>query len=376
MAVAEPLSDQDRAEIVAGLRDAYRASRRRWHRNVIWVESPEHFRRYYHRSNRSAKLTPGSRIRAGCWYALSLVLSLSFSAFCINLFFLPLAAGVYIICRTDDRPMGLIGESIAELSLPEALGIYSFIALFVYLWFTFQILDGEGGLDLFDLGDDRVKLRALMPERPLFEPVSPVLWSSSAPSQGGHITDLHNCLYFGAPGRAFACATFRSLAIVVEPPSAMHAEALPDGTTRPHADKVPALRWPNGEEYFFLHGTLVPKELFDGEWDIQEINRTSNSELRRLAIERMGWDTFISRVGLEPLAETQDPANPGAVLRLYDIPDADARLLVMRNGSPDRSGAHRDYAEPVPGHLDDPVEAAAWQYGCPVDVYRRLERRT
>ncbi|MUN35523.1 DUF6745 domain-containing protein [Actinomadura litoris] len=372
MAVDGPLSDQDRAEIVAGLRDAYRASRRRWHRRVIWVESPEHLRRYRHRSSRSAKLTAGERIRARCRYALSL----SLSALLLYLVFIPLGAGVYIVCRMDDRPAGMIGASIAELSLPKALGIYSFFALFVYLCCALHAIDGEGGLDLLDLGDDRVRLRALKPESPRFDPLLPMLRISSALFQGGDIADLRGCLHFGVPGRAFACATFRGLVIVVEPPSVMHTEALPDGTTRPHADDVAALRWPNGEEHFFLHGTLVPKELFDGEWNIQQIERTRNSELRRLAIERMGWERFISRAGLEPLAETEDPGNPGAVLRLYDIPGADARLLVMRNGSPDRSGAHRDYAEPVPGHLDDPVEAAAWQYGCPVDVYRRLERRT
>ncbi|WP_242882145.1 DUF6745 domain-containing protein [Actinomadura litoris] len=372
MAVGEPLSDQDRAEIVAGLRDAYRASRRRWHRRVIWVESPEHFRKYLYRSSRSAKLTAGGRIRARCRHALSLALS----ALCLYLIFLPFGVGVYIVCRMGDRPAGLIGESVAELSPLKALGIYSVFAVFAYTCFAFRAIDGEGGLDLLDLGDDRVKLRALKTERSVLAPLLPVFRVSSAPLHGGDMTDLRACLYFGAPGRAFACATFRGLAIVVEPPSAMHTEMLPDGTLRLHADDVAALRWPNGEEYFFLHGTLVPKELFDGEWSIQEIDRTRNSELRRLAIERMGWDLFISRAGLAPLAEAEDPGNPGAVLRLYDIPDADARLLVMRNGSPDRSGAHRDYAEPVPGHLDDPVEAAAWQYGCPVDVYRRLERRT
>jgi hypothetical protein len=48
----------------------------------------------------------------------------------------------------------------------------------------------------------------------------------------------------------------------------------------------------------------------------------------------------------------------------------------MTNGSPDDDDRPLVFAETVPGHLDDPVEAAAWQYDCPVDVYRTLQRRT
>ncbi|WP_242907743.1 DUF6745 domain-containing protein [Actinomadura terrae] len=372
MVSAEPLTDRDRAEIVAGLRDAYRASRKRWHGNVVWVESPEHFRGYRYRSIRSARLPLGGRIRARCRSAMAL----SLSALCIYLVLFSLAASVYLISRTSDTAAGLVGESIAELNVSKGLAICSVLALCGCLFSAFVALEEDDDFDLFQLRDDRVRLRGLQPGRGLLASLLPVFQSSSSPLPGGDVADLRGCLHFGAPGRAFACATFRGLAIVVEPPSVMHTEALPGGNTRLHAADVPALRWPNGEEHYFLHGILVPKELFDGQWSIQQINRTTNSELRRLAIERMGWDTFISRAELEPLAETEDPGNPGAVLRLYDIPDADARLLVMRNGSPDRSGALRDYAEPVPGHLDDPVEAAAWQYGCPVDVYRRLERRT
>jgi hypothetical protein len=71
-----------------------------------------------------------------------------------------------------------------------------------------------------------------------------------------------------------------------------------------------------------------------------------------------------------------DPANAGRTLRLYAIDGVRARVLVMSNGSPDRSGMLRDYAELVPWFFDDPVAAAAWQYGCPVDTYRQLQRRT
>ncbi|QXJ20800.1 hypothetical protein AGRA3207_001575 [Actinomadura graeca] len=368
----EPLSDQDRAEIAAGLRRAYHASLRHWPRRVIWVESPQGMRPYHSWGGRQRALTARDRIRALCWRALSILAS----TLCLYLVFLPFAAIVYVALRTGEPQVGLLGASLAKLSWLEALYVYSGLFLFVWLCCGSPMVTADGGYSEFPFTfNDQVKLhtpRKAQIEKPPYPFSTAVLTSAN----NGDIKGLQDCLFYGGPGRAFACATFRDLAIVVEPPSVMHTETLPDGTTRPHRDDGPALQWPGGEDYFFLHGTLVPKELFDGEWGLQQFSTTRNSELRRLAIERMGWETFISRTGLEPLAESDDPANPGALLRLYDIPNADARLLVMRNGSPDRSGAHREYAEPVPPHLDDPVEAAAWQYGCPVEVYRRLERRT
>jgi hypothetical protein len=82
---------------------------------------------------------------------------------------------------------------------------------------------------------------------------------------------------------------------------------------------------------------------------------------------------------LRLVAAAADPGNPGRELRLYEMPPElreNKRLLAMVNGSPDRSGRQREYAELVPAEFDDPIAAAAWQYDCPVDVYRALLRRT
>ena len=93
----------------------------------------------------------------------------------------------------------------------------------------------------------------------------------------------------------------------------------------------------------------------------------------------MGWLTYISAAGLRLVASAPDPGNPPQHLELYEDPGGrlgDARVLVMTNGSPDRDGRLLQYAETVPAAIDDPVAAAAWQYGCPVEVYRQLARRT
>jgi len=93
----------------------------------------------------------------------------------------------------------------------------------------------------------------------------------------------------------------------------------------------------------------------------------------------MGWLRYISAAGLRLVASAPDPGNPPHSLELYEDPHGrlgDARVLVMTNRSPHRSGRLLRYAETVPAAIDDPVEAAAWQYGCPLEVYRQLNRRT
>jgi hypothetical protein len=112
---------------------------------------------------------------------------------------------------------------------------------------------------------------------------------------------------------------------------------------------------------------------------VRTIHRFPDAAVRRAAIERMGWLRYVDQAGLRLVAAAPDPANPPHDLRLYDDPEGrlpGVRILVMTNGSPRRGGSLEQFAEPVPARLDDPIAAAAWQYDCPVEVYRALQRRT
>jgi hypothetical protein len=110
------------------------------------------------------------------------------------------------------------------------------------------------------------------------------------------------------------------------------------------------------------------------------ITREANIEVRRCAIERVGWTTFIDMAGLALVAEAADPGNPGGDLRLYDLPrepsGPSARLLLAVNGSVERDGTRRRYGLRVPPWFDDPIDAAGWSYGLTGAQYAQLRRRT
>jgi hypothetical protein len=163
--------------------------------------------------------------------------------------------------------------------------------------------------------------------------------------------------------------------VVSERPTAVHTEPWGDaGEVRPHHADGPAVRYADGWEVYAWHGTPVPP------WVINDpgagrISREPDAEVRRCAIERVGWGHFVDRAALRLVADAPDPGNPGARLRLYDL-RADTRVLFVVNGSVERDGTRRRHGLTVPGFLTDPVEAAAWTYGLTAEQYSLLARRT
>ncbi|NMO52373.1 hypothetical protein HH310_14350 [Actinoplanes sp. TBRC 11911] len=162
--------------------------------------------------------------------------------------------------------------------------------------------------------------------------------------------------------------------VVCERPGELHLDG-----ERPHRADGPALAWPDGYHVYASRGVAVPAGLVEDGWDARELHAHPNTEVRRAAIELIGWTEYIDRAGWRLFATAPDPGNAPHELALYEDPSErlrGVRVLVMTNGSPDRHGKPLRYAETVPDTIDDPVEAAAWQYGCPVELYRELRRRT
>jgi hypothetical protein len=209
------------------------------------------------------------------------------------------------------------------------------------------------------------------------------LWENGWPGENGpkgrpRDRDALDALI--AARQAFAWVPYRCLTIICEPPLELHTERV-GREWRLHNDAGPAVVWAGGREdrEYFLHGVRIPENLFNRDVRIQDLHYEASNEVRRVLIERMGWADYARRARLRLVASAPDPGNGDAELKLYALPRSvydSNRLLMMVNGSPDTSGRHRDYAELVPDDYDDPIEAAAWQYGCPVDVYRELARRT
>ena len=168
---------------------------------------------------------------------------------------------------------------------------------------------------------------------------------------------------------------FAGAVIFTERPTEIHLDQL----GRLHHETGPALLYPDGWGIHSWHGTRVPADLITDGWDTARILREDNTEVRRCAIERMGWDRFVSEAGLAQVGESvPDPGNPGHTLALYDVPeriyDAHVRVLICDNATPERDGTRRRFGLTVPAQAKDPVTAASWTFGMQADEYRLLER--
>lgn len=153
-----------------------------------------------------------------------------------------------------------------------------------------------------------------------------------------------------------------------------------DQRGRYHCETGPALAYADGYTLHSWHGTRVPEDLITPGWDVNQIMAEANLEVRRCAIERMGWERFVVESGLTMADECDDPANPGQALRLYDVPrkvlDLPVRVLVAHNATRERDGSRHTFGMTVPTDCKTAIAAASWTFDLSVDEYRELARAT
>jgi hypothetical protein len=164
------------------------------------------------------------------------------------------------------------------------------------------------------------------------------------------------------------------VAVVCERPSV----AALDQRGRMHSETGPALAYPDGLSVYGWHGRVVPRWVVV-EPTAERIGAEANAEVRRCAIEAMGWARFTDQAHLRLIDECPDPGNAGQRLRLYAVPGkvwgTPVGVLVCINGSVDLDGRRHTFGLLVPPNLRSALAAAAWGYGLTGAEYAQLQRR-
>ena len=168
----------------------------------------------------------------------------------------------------------------------------------------------------------------------------------------------------------------RGVAVLTDRPTVLRV----DQQGRLHNATGQALEYADGYAFFGWHGTRVPADLVGTGWDVTRIMAEENTEIRRCAIERMGWDRFVADAELTLSDEADDPGNPGQVLRLYDVPrtvlDLPVRVLVCHNATRERDGSRHTFGLTVPTDCRTALSGAAWTFGLTETQYKTLARAT
>ena len=144
----------------------------------------------------------------------------------------------------------------------------------------------------------------------------------------------------------------------------------------------PAVAWADGWGVYAWHGTVVPADLIETGWPIDRLLAERNTEIRRCAVERMGWPEFLRQASATLITEVPDPGNHPHTLRMYELPDAlqdsfsePARIVLCTNGSPERDGTTHQFGIVTRKQFSNPVDAMADTYGVPGHMYAQLQAR-
>ena len=171
---------------------------------------------------------------------------------------------------------------------------------------------------------------------------------------------------------------FENVAILTERPCFLAR----DDQGRLHHEAGAAIEYPDGWGVYAWHGVRVPKDVIlrPDAITVGGIDGETNTEARRVMIERMGFERFVRESGAQLISEDRD---------LYDQPRRlwhrdqglefePLRLVEVVNSTPEPDGAHKSYFLAVP-QFDDrgdeiltPAHAVAWTFAMTPEDYRTL----
>jgi hypothetical protein len=142
--------------------------------------------------------------------------------------------------------------------------------------------------------------------------------------------------------------------------------------TRLHAENRKALEFSDGTGIYAWKGVLL-KEKTHG-WiisnpekiTVHHIMKEKNAEIRRVMLERFGFDRFFEESDSKLLDD--DPKH--GKLYQIDLPDDEPiKLLKVVNSTPEPDGTFKEYIIPVPENMETSLEARAWTFDCPPEEF-------
>ena len=139
------------------------------------------------------------------------------------------------------------------------------------------------------------------------------------------------------------------------------------GIRRLHHSSGPALE-SDVENLYFWHGVLVPAfVVVRPDWiTVKHIDSEDNAEVRRVMLERYGWERYITDCGAKPV-------HKDAYGELYrrELPNDEPIVMVrVMNSTPEPDGSVKPYMLRVPPDIRTAHAAVAWTFGLKAREYR------
>ena len=121
-----------------------------------------------------------------------------------------------------------------------------------------------------------------------------------------------------------------------------------------------AIEYPDGWGVYAWHGVRVPERVIRAPHSLtgQDILDERNAEVRRVMIERVGYERFLALSGAREIH-----ADAAGVLYRIELPDDESVVLVrVVNSTPEPDGSFRRYVLRVPPQIERARQAVAWTF--------------
>jgi len=147
-----------------------------------------------------------------------------------------------------------------------------------------------------------------------------------------------------------------------------------------HDAAGPAVSWQRGERYWFWHGLRVPRRVVEEPetLTVADVHDERNVEVRRIILERMGFDRYVREAGGRVIAEDDygrlwrcsPMPNAGWLLAFLEVENSEPLVFVeVENATRTPDGSARRYFLRVPPTVSTPHEAVAWTFGLSASRY-------
>lgn len=137
---------------------------------------------------------------------------------------------------------------------------------------------------------------------------------------------------------------------------------------RLHAEKGPAIAWPEGPDFWFWNGVHVPRHVVEEPNRItaKDILAEQNAEVRRVLLERFGPQRYLVEIGATPVHQDEY----GTLYRVEMTLDEPLVMVKVLNSTPEPDGTRKEYFLRVPPTMTTARQAVAWTFGLDAGQYR------
>jgi len=154
---------------------------------------------------------------------------------------------------------------------------------------------------------------------------------------------------------------FDQICVISERPSFIQVEPVRNSSTyQLHNSTGPALEYADGFKLYYFHGVKVTQQIIERPLTLtaEQVLNEPNAEVRRVMIEKMGYERFFSITNAEVLDEDVEPTgNPRRLLSIHLPSDPDGHIVVTEVQC---TTTGKKYYLRVPPNMKTCLQAIAW----------------